>query len=300
MATSAIPPPPSRLGYGCSGVWAERYFSEKKAINLVRTAIDVGVRVFDTAGFYADGEAERRLGVALKGVEPEQVVISTKTGTRQGRAGRKVKDFSAAAIREDIDASRFRLGRDNLDILLLHGPSPTDIASCLETLQTVKEEGKVRAIGVCGAGPELSAAVETGCFDVLMCAYNVIDRTRGSVIANAKAAGMTVMGIAPLAQGLYNKNLFAPRTLADVWYLARALAKNRPALAAARRLTALHDTPGWAAAELALAYTLSNGHIDCAMTTTSRPAHIRANAAVLEREPPARALAALDAAGRRA
>ncbi|GAB4520273.1 MAG: aldo/keto reductase [Parvularculaceae bacterium] len=284
----------AELGFGCSGAWALPVTPRAQAIRLVLRAIERGVRVFDTAPFYAGGEAERRLGAALKeaGSAAENIFICTKTGTQTDHLGRKRKDFSPAAIRADAERSLRSLGRERIDLLFLHGPAPEQTGSALSTLDALKREGKIAAAGVCGAGPELAHAVETGAIEAVMAPYNILHREHEPAFAAAKSAGMQTFAAAPLAQALYRAALFAPRSGADLWYLARAVAKNRAELARARRLSAAPVPEGWTRAQLALAYAAGSPHVDVAVVSTTRIAHLDEATAALEREAPPGALAA--------
>ncbi len=277
---------PMKLGFGCSGAWGMRWFSEKQAIRLIHEAIDLGHREFDTGNFYCDGEAERRLGRALKSLPSgvrKTLRVTSKTGTQKKPRGSLVKDFSETTIRQDVSTSLTRLAVDALDVLYLHGPDHASLASSLPVLMQLKTEGLINAIGVCGEGPGLAGVVGKSEIDVLMGAYNIFSRQHDATFATAKAHGQRVVAIAPLAQGLYRRDFMVPRSLPDVWYLARAATKNPRELQRARAAKWLHQEPGWCAGELALAFTLANPHIDVAITTTTKSAHLAANAAAAQR-----------------
>lgn len=264
---------PFRLGFGCSGAWGQRWFPEREALALVAQALDAGIRHFDTAGFYADGEAERRLGAALKALRVD-AFVSTKTGTRYVSGRMPLKDFSAAAMRQDAEMSLKRLGRDRLDLFYLHGPSIAEIDAARPALDALIAEGKIAAWGVCGEGAPLDHAIVQGTHAV-MGVYNVLRQDHAAMFVRAKAAGVLTVAIAPLAQGLYRRGFLWPRTRADLWHIARALVKNRPELAAARRLRAtLESLEGWTPAGAALGFVHANPTIDVAMTTTTKRAHL--------------------------
>ncbi len=279
-----ISPESLRLGFGCSGAWGMNWFSRRKAIGLIHQAVDLGVRCFDTSTHYCGGEAERRLGAALKDISSDDIFISTKTGTGADRRGRTYKDFSEAAIREDVETSLKRLDRERLDLLYLHGPSTRQIDDTRAVLSRLKEEGKIAAIGVCGAGTELEHAVNEGAADVIMGVYNLFQRAHGPVFALAAQKGVGVVAIAPLAQGLYRKDLFLPRSIADLWTVARAIVNKQDTLSRARgqAAQALHEMSGLTAAQAALGFTLANSHIDMAITTTTRPRHLADSAAIAD------------------
>lgn len=250
-----------------------RWFPEREAADLVARAIEGGVTHFDTAGFYADGEAERRLGAALKSVGARPFV-STKTGTRYRNGRRPLKDFSADAIRRDAEASLARLARERLDVLYLHGPSNSEIDAARPALEALIAEGKIAAWGVCGEGAPLDHGIECGA-GAVMGVYNLLRQEHAPMFRRARDAGGLTVAIAPLIQGLYQRGFLAPKGPGDVWRIARALVKNRPELAAARRLRpVLESEEGHSAAGAALGFVLANPDIDIAMTTTTKTAHL--------------------------
>jgi aryl-alcohol dehydrogenase-like predicted oxidoreductase len=259
------------LGFGVSGPHGQAWFSEKKFARLVAQAIDGGIRHFDTAPFY--GEAEARLGRALRTAGARDAIVGTKTGTRR-EGGRIIKEFSANAIRADVDSSLKRLGRDALDMLYLHGPSPPEIDAALPCLSALKADGKVKAIGVCGEGAALDHAVANG-FDAIMGVFNIIDRRHAAVFARARARGVQTAAIAPIAQGAF-AHRGAPASLSELWRLMRSAARGRPpavAIKTARAaLSTIADLPPSGAA---LAFVLQGGFASLAFTTTTNAAHLR-------------------------
>ena len=80
----------SEIGYGCAGWWGKTAFPERQATSLVAEAIELGINLFDTGASYSAGEAQARLGRALRGRDVSRLVISTKAGTfRDGRRMRR-------------------------------------------------------------------------------------------------------------------------------------------------------------------------------------------------------------------
>lgn len=281
-----------RLGFGCSGPLGKSWFSEAKAVALIRSAIERGVAHLDTAGFY--GDAEARLGKVVAGVPEDKIFISTKTGTRQGQKGLE-KDFSQAAIRSDVEASLKRLNRERLDLLYLHGPSAAQLAACEDILSRLKEEGKIHLAGVCGEGAGLAEGVAAPAIDVVMGAYNILRREHAGVFAEAKRVGKAVVAIEPLAQGLYRNDLFAPTNASELWTLARAAAGGYGRLARARKARAALSVPGWTQTGLALGFCLANPDVDIAVTTTTKRHHLQESLDVLDKTIPPETLKRLQA-----
>lgn len=286
---------PLRLGFGCSGAWAQKWFPAKDARAVLLTAFEGGIRHVDTAGFYADGEAERRLGRVLAEFG-EPVFVSTKTGTRYRRFGPPVKDFSPVAIRADVEASLRRLGRERIDLLYLHGPTDKELRGAAETLRALKDEGKVRFAGVCAEGPRVAKAARADGIDVVMAVHNLLRQEYAPEFRRAKAKDRGVVAIAPLAQGLYRRDFLAVRSPADGWRVARALVKNREELKLARTAwKTLYSVEGWTPAQLALGFVLANPAVDVALTTTTRISHLKETIAGAQRPVPADVLASLKA-----
>ena len=261
----------ARLGYGVSGPHGAKWFSEKKLHALIDSAIAGGIRRFDTAGFY--GEAEARLGRALRG-QPH-VEISTKTGTRRLSNGKMTKDFSEAAIRADVEVSLVGLNREQIDILYLHGPDPDEIEEAAPTLEALKKEGKVAAIGTCNSGLALRMAVRTDLFDAAMAPFNLINRENEEAFRLAKARNMETVAIAPLAQGMFDPSFYRVRRPVDFWRLAKNFAGQREDMKRAKSVwPQLEAIEGWSPAQAALGFVLEHDFIDKALTTTSNPDHL--------------------------
>ncbi|WOI52277.1 aldo/keto reductase [Parvularcula sp. LCG005] len=281
-----------RLGFGASGPWGSSWFSEKKAAALIATALDVGIRHFDTAGFYAGGLAEERLGRTLRdalahaGLRQEDVTISTKIGKRIDGQNRTVRDFSSSAIEDSLALSRRRLGTDTLDIVYMHGPNKHELSSSIPLLLDQKSQGRIKAIGVCSDGLPLRDAALTDGVDVIMGRYNVLSTEHEDIFSAARQGNKSITAIAPLAQGLWQKSLFFPRTLQDVWYLARAILRNRDDLRESRDAKWLSDLEGWSPVDLAFAFVRLNSAIDTVVTTTTRPHHLRQSAQAFARAIP--------------
>ena len=128
-------------GYG----WGKT--QEDELIAAVHTALDCGVNYFDTADTYGLGQSEITLGKGLKGHRHE-VVIQSKFGVRAGN-GKTFYDNSPAYIRSALEQSLQRLNTDYIDIYVIHyRDAVTPVESVVETLETLRSEGKVRYFGL--------------------------------------------------------------------------------------------------------------------------------------------------------
>lgn len=272
----------SELGFGCASWWGKPRFDEATAIGLVHEAIDQGVTLFDTGASYSAGEAEPRLGRALKGRDAGRLVIATKAGTYHAGGGRIGRDMSPAAIVASTERSLRNLGLEALGLLQLHGPAIHELNDeMLETLAGLKARGLVRAVGLNSFDPAVMAhAVGLPGIDVIMVDYNVLRPEREPLIARAAAAGKGVLAGMPLAMGHTRPLLARLKGPQDLWYAARALAKHRGELARGRRFRFLHRLPGMSGSQAALAHVLSNPGVSAAVFGATRPEHLRENLAV--------------------
>jgi len=129
----------------------------ENACAVVARAIELGITLIDTAD-HGDGNNEEVLGVALKG-RRDKVVLCSKFGNLRGWSwskdtGRTV-DGSPAYARKSLEGTLTRLKTDYLDLYYLHRVDPDiPIEESIGAMVRLKEEGKIRHIGICEAGPE--------------------------------------------------------------------------------------------------------------------------------------------------
>src|SRR5947207_7552184 len=147
----------SALGLGCMGM-SYGYgpaADKQEAITLIRTAVERGVTLFDTAEAYGPFTNEELLGAALAPFRG-QVVIATKFGFKFGPNGEQLgTDSRPKHIKEVAEASLKRLKTDHIDLFYQHRVDPDlaieDVAGAVKDLI---QEGKVRHFGLSEAGVE--------------------------------------------------------------------------------------------------------------------------------------------------
>ncbi|MFP5447182.1 MAG: aldo/keto reductase [Alphaproteobacteria bacterium] len=271
----------SEIGLGCASYWGLPRFDEGEAVCLVHRALDLGVTLFDTAPGYSRGEAEPRLGRALKGRDLDRLVIATKVGTFHAGGGRMGRDFSPAAITASVEASLRRLGLERLALVQLHGPAAAELNDDLfEALERLRRRGLAAAFGANSFDPAvISAIIAAPGLDVVMLDYNVLRPERAVLIDAAAAQGKGVLAGMPLAMGHVDGQIRKLRGLRDLWYAARALKSHRQEVALGRRFAFLRHLDGMSAAQASLAYVLEHPGVSAAVMGTTRMAHLEANVA---------------------
>jgi 1-deoxyxylulose-5-phosphate synthase len=279
----------SELGFGCASWWGRPAFDERAAVGLVHEALDLGVTLFDTGASYSAGEAEPRLGRALKGRDTASLVVATKAGTWHAGRGRIARDMTPAAVVASAERSLRHLGLESLGLLQLHGPSAAELTpEMAAALDGLKGRGLVRAVGINSFDPAVvDHALGLPWIDVVMVDYNVLRPEREPLIARAAAAGKGVLAGMPLAMGHTRPLLARLRGPQDLWYAARALAKHRGELAKGVGFRFLHRQLGLTGSQAALAYVLANPHVAAAVFGATRRAHLRENLAASDLALPA-------------
>lgn len=168
---------------------------EADAEAAVRCALDCGVNLFDTAEMYGDGESERVLGAAL-GADHARVHIATKVSPENCAPDR---------LRNSCEQSLRRLGRDWIDLYQVHWPCrDVSFDSVQETMETLRQEGKIRAVGVSNFGVgDMGAWMASGKPTTNQIGYNLLFRApEYGLIPECRRNGIGVLAYMPLMQGL--------------------------------------------------------------------------------------------------
>lgn len=191
----------SRLGIGCwsfggseSDYWGTQ--DQKEVEALVGAALDQGITYFDTAEMYNDGRSEEALGKALKTRRAEAII------------GSKVwpNHTSPELLRRHCEASLRRLGVEMIDLYMLHWPlTEYPIEPAMETLALLREEGKIRLIGLSNFGvQQMREAAATGVeIATNQLYYNLLSRAiEYEILPECRKLGIGVIAYMPLQQGL--------------------------------------------------------------------------------------------------
>jgi aryl-alcohol dehydrogenase-like predicted oxidoreductase len=171
-----------RLGFGAMrvtgrGIWGEPP-DEGQAKATLRRVVDLGVNFIDTADSYGPEASERLIAEALYPY-PEALVIATKGGLVRPGPGRWVPDGRPEHLRRACEGSLARLRLDRIDLYQFHRPDPkVPIAESIGALAELKDEGKIRHIGVSNVTEDQFREAERATAVVsVQNRYNVTDRS---------------------------------------------------------------------------------------------------------------------------
>jgi len=176
----------SEIGFGAwaiGGSWGPQ--DEKESIKALHKAIDLGVNFIDTAAVYGGGKSEKIIAEVLK-ERKEEIIVATKTPPAPGPWPPSPyctmeNRFSEEYLRKNIEKRLRYLQTDCLDILQLHtwtrawnnNPLP------LITLKKLKEEGKIKFIGVSTPEDDQNSVIDLirqGYLDTVQVIYNIFEQ----------------------------------------------------------------------------------------------------------------------------
>lgn len=213
-----IEEPISAIGVGCWGFGGDWDTSEeRKSIDIIHAAIDMGVNFFDVAPVYGWGVSETILGKALKDGKREKVLIASKAGLTWEKKYETQNNLSKANLMREIDDSLRRLQTDYIDIYQMHWPDPnTPLEETAEALNELKKAGKIRYVGLSNFAQadveKMMEMIEVNCQQSL---YNMLERnpsyyhsipldyrTETEVFPTVKKYGQAFLPYSPMFQGL--------------------------------------------------------------------------------------------------
>ncbi|MBZ0303146.1 MAG: aldo/keto reductase [Anaerolineae bacterium] len=212
------------LGTWAIGGWSWGGTDEANSIAAIHAALDAGVTLIDTAPAYGLGLSEEIVGRALAG-RRDQVVLATKCGlvwhTDGGRhffdqAGKPVHRYlGAESIRHEVEQSLRRLQTDRIDLYQAHWQDPTTpIEETMGALLKLKDEGKIRSIGVSNIDVgHLEAYTRVGQLDSAQEKFSMLDREiEAEILPYTRAHDIAMLAYSPLALGLLTGRIGPERT----------------------------------------------------------------------------------------
>lgn len=199
----------SRLGFGGAVAGLKNYLHEydpdgeesiKGVVEAIDKALELGVNYFDTAPGYGSGRSERMFGMALEGIDPNEIFLATK-----------VSFGSYDDVMRSAEQSLKNLRRDSVDLIQIHGDSITRQMQAsiqgengmLKAMKELKQSGMVKNIGFTTEDNNdvVFDFINSGEFDSIQMCYNFLfqhpyepSRPFGSMIeADAKGMGIVTM-----------------------------------------------------------------------------------------------------------
>jgi aryl-alcohol dehydrogenase-like predicted oxidoreductase len=237
---------------------------EREAIAAIERAVDLGMNWIDTAAVYGFGHSEELVGRAIRGMRQKPYVF-TKCSMLWDDRRQIYRSLRADSVRRECEASLRRLGVDAIDLYQIHWPNPDDqIEEGWATLARLKEEGKVRDIGVSNFDVEqMRRAQAIAPISSLQPPYSLLKRDiEDEILMFCRENNIGVIVYSPMASGLLTGAMTRERVAQfppDDWrrrnreYQEPRLSRNLELTEALAGIGARHDR---SAGEVAIAWTL--------------------------------------------
>lgn len=273
----------------CMGCWALVGDStwgpqdENDALAAVQASLDAGVNFFDTAEGYGAGYSEQLLGRALKG-QREKAIIASKVSPGH---------LDDAVLRQRCETTLRNLQTDYLDLYQIHWPSRrTPVGEAWATLEALKDEGKVRALGVSNFGPQdLAELLGVGRPESNQLCYSLLFRALEYEIQPLCVEHrISILCYSPLCQGLLTGKFATADDVPEGRARTRLFSAKRPqarhgepgaeaeTFAALDGIRALCSELGVPMAEVALAWLLDRPGVTSVIAGARNAAQAKANA----------------------
>ena len=205
----------SALAVGTWAIGGQNYgqVDRSDSVRAIRTMIDQGVNLVDTAPCYGNGASEKIVGEALRGIPRDQILISTKFGLiTDVYSGEYIKHASYKSVMREVESSLMNLETDYIDFYYVHWPDVnTPIDETMAALNTLKKQGKIRFIGVSNFSEEqILAAEEYADIDVQQPPYSMVNQKFTGLMKWGYERGIDSMTYGSLGSGI-----LAIRTMPD-------------------------------------------------------------------------------------
>lgn len=211
---------PIVFGAWAIGGWQWGGTDDKLAIEAMKASFDRGITSIDTAPVYGLGHSEKVVGQFIKEVGRDKVEILTKygfnwkmdkgvhvmDGSAPGGPSQKIYSYAGKdGIRMEVEDSLRRLGTDHIDLYQIHRPdATTPIEETMEEMEKLKQEGKIRAVGVSNHHVDLmKQAMTVTQLDSTQSPYSMVYRKiEKDILPFSIENNIGILAYSPLQRGL--------------------------------------------------------------------------------------------------
>jgi aryl-alcohol dehydrogenase-like predicted oxidoreductase len=272
------------LGYGAMELRGQPRgpaIEDEEAGRLLGEVLDSGINLIDTSIDY--GRSEELIGRYI-GHRRDEYFLASKCGCPLEQPADAVPpyqhDFSPRNVRAGVEQSLRRLGTDRLDLVQVHmSPSRAQLAAdhTVETMLSLRDEGKVRFIGMSGIRPNLPDHIAMDVFEVFQIPYSAVQREHEELITEAAATGAGTLIRGGAARG-------APAE--DKAWRQGPLGLDQGEGQRRWESSGIDDLLGdMSRIEFVLRFTLSHPDLSSTIVGTSNAGHLRSNVAIAEKGP---------------
>jgi aryl-alcohol dehydrogenase-like predicted oxidoreductase len=294
------------LGFGCMGLsdfYTTHRPDENAGIDIIRRALDAGIRFLDTADMYGPWTNEVLVGKAVQG-RRQDAFIATKFGIVRNERGERLGiNGRPEYVRSSCDASLKRLGIEQIDLYFQHRVDPNvPIEETVGAMAELVRAGKVRYLGLSEASPDtIRRAHAVHPITAVESEYSLWTRDpEDAVLPLCRKLGIGFVAYSPLGRGFLTGRFSDQSSFDETDYRRHTprfqqenLARN---LELVERVKQIAAEKNCTAAQLALAWVLAQGRDILPIPGTTNPARLRENVGALDVQFDAATLERIDAA----
>ena len=172
----------SKIGFGGASISGDGGgygfgpISDEDSLSLLRSSVESGINLYDTAPVYGFRKSEQMIGKAFSGIRDKLFIVS-KGGITWDDRKRIHIDNNPKTLQNMLERSLKDLRTEYIDLYMIHWPDRNiDIRKPMEFLSRAKDDGKIRAIGLCNTSDdEIKKAVEIDRIDALQAECNLFN-----------------------------------------------------------------------------------------------------------------------------
>jgi aryl-alcohol dehydrogenase-like predicted oxidoreductase len=272
----------TKLGYGAMELRSRR-LDPGDVDHLLNTVLDSGINFIDTSPDY--GASEEHIGRAIAH-RRDEYFLASKCGCPVGGGigdtpptGPREHIFTRGNIRSAVEQSLERMRTDHLDLVQFHiSPSPELLAEndSVAELLALRDEGKIRFLGISGTLPNLPAQIAMGVFDAFQIPYSAVERDHEEAITQAAHAGGGTIIRGGVARGMPEPREDLPDQYRQMMQARRDRFEE----------VGIDDLAGdMSPMEFMLRFTISHPDMHTTIVGTKSPEHLAANLAAAEKGP---------------
>ncbi|MBW8826775.1 MAG: aldo/keto reductase [Acidobacteria bacterium] len=272
----------TKLGYGAMELRSSR-LDPGEVDRLLNTVLDAGINMIDTSPDY--GSSEEHIGRAISG-RRDEYFLASKCGCPVGEGigevppqGIREHIFTRENVRAGVEQSLGRMRTDHLDLVQFHAsPSPSTLADhdAVAELLALRDEGKIRFLGISGTLPHLPDQIAMGVFDAFQIPYSAVERDHEDAISTAAEAGAGTIIRGGVARGMPEPRAGMPEQYQQMMRERRERFEN----------TDISDLLGdMTPMEFMLRFTISHPDMHTTIVGTKNPDHLAANIAAASNGP---------------
>jgi len=295
---------PIAFGSWAIGGWLWGGTDEKEAIKAIEHSIELGVTTIDTAPVYGFGLSEELVGKAIKGKRGKVQILTkfglvwdrkegsvhyTNTPKNDGTLTDIYRNGRKESVIGECEQCLQRLGTDYIELFQMHWPDPsTPIDETMEALEILKQQGKIKAGGVCNfSAGQIAEAVKYSQLSTNQVPYSMLLRgIEKELVPWCLDKNVGIIAYSPLQRGILTGKIKPGHQFGEGDHRPDTPFYKEPNLSRINHflssISPIAQNKGVSLAQLVLRWTIQQPGIICVLAGSRTPAQIGENAVALQ------------------